>query len=155
MQGDKRVIQNLNELLEGELTAMDQYFVHSRMFQDWGLNDLYERINHEMSDEQEHASRLIERILFLEGTPDLSKRQELLIGETVPEMLAYDLEREMSVVKALKDVIAFCESVKDYQTRVILETMLTDTEEDHVYWLEKQIGLIDKVGLQNYLQSQM
>ena len=155
MQGDKNVIKHLNELLEGELTAMDQYFVHSRMFQDWGLNDLYERINHEMSDEQEHASLLIERILFLEGTPNLSKRQVLLIGGTVPEMLTNDLEREMSVVTALKDVIELCESVKDYQTREILESMLKDTEEDHVYWLEKQIGLIDKLGLKNYLQSQM
>lgn len=155
MKGDKKVIAHLNNLLAGELTAMDQYFVHSRMFQDWGFSKLYERIDHEMEDERGHASRLIERILFLEGTPDLSKRDPLLIGKNVPEMLENDLTLEVEVVSALKKVIAYCESVKDYQSRKILEAMLADTEEDHAYWLEQQLGLIKKVGLQNYLQSQI
>mgnify|MGYP002713270656 FL=1 len=155
MKGDKKVIAHLNTLLAGELTAMDQYFVHSRMFQDWGFSKLYVRIDHEMDDERGHASRLIERILFLEGTPDLSKRDPLLIGKEVPEMLENDLALEIQVVSALKKVIAYCESVKDYQTREILEGMLADTEEDHAYWLEQQLGLIKKVGLKNYLQSQM
>ena len=154
MQGNKGVLQRLNQLLEGELTAIDQYFVHSRMYHDWGLTKLYERINHEMLDEQGHASRLIERILFLEGTPDVSKRQTLKVGKQVPEMLKNDLGLEESVVVTYKNVIAFCESVEDFQTREILEAGLADTEEDHLYWLEQQLGLIEKVGLQNYLQSQ-
>ena len=155
MKGDKKVIAHLNKLLAGELTAMDQYFVHSRMFQDWGFSKLYERIDHEMDDERGHAARLIERILFLEGTPELSQRDPLLIGKEVPEMLKNDLALEIQVVSSLKKVIAYCESVKDYQTREILEGMLADTEEDHAYWLEQQLGLIKKVGLKNYLQSQM
>lgn len=155
MKGDQTVLKHLNALLAGELTAADQYFTHSRMYDNWGLPKLHERVSHEMSEELDHASRLIERILFLEGTPDLSKRDPLHIGKDVPEMLKNDLELELKVVDHLKKVIAHCESVKDYQTREILEAMLADTEEDHTWWLEKQLGLIDKVGLQNYLQSQM
>jgi len=155
MKGDKKVINQLNKLLAGELTAMDHYFVHSRMYEDWGLSKLHERVAHEMEDETQHASSLIERILFLEGTPDLSKRDPLAIGKDVPAMLKNDLELEMAVVGALKKAIAICEEEQDYQSREILEAMLKDTEEDHTYWLEKQLGLIKKVGLQNYLQSQM
>ncbi|CAI07288.1 bacterioferritin [Aromatoleum aromaticum] len=155
MKGDNQVIDHLNALLSGEMTSVDQYFIHSRMYDNWGLPKLHERIAHEMSEELEHASGLIARILFLEGTPDLSKRDPLQIGQTVPEMLKNDLALELKVVAHLKDVIAYCETVKDYQTREILEGMLADTEEDHTYWLEKQLGLIDKVGLENYLQSQM
>lgn len=155
MQGDKQVIDYLNELLAGELTAIDQYFVHSRMYQNWGLHKLYERIAHEVQDETNHADALIKRILFLEGTPNLSKRDPLLVGATVPEMLKNDLTVEISVVGALRKVIAYCESVRDYQTREILEVMLDDTEEDHAHWLEQQLGLIQIVGLENYLQSQM
>lgn len=155
MKGDNKVIEQLNKLLAGELTAMDQYFIHSRMYQDWGLGKLYERINDEMQDETRHADALIKRILFLEGVPDLSKRAPLTIGSNVPEMLKNDLELELNVVAALKEVIAFCESVNDYITREILESMLQDTEDDHTYWLEKQLGLIDRIGLENYLQSQM
>lgn len=155
MKGDNQVIDHLNALLSGEMTSVDQYFTHSRMYDNWGLPKLHERIAHEMSEELEHASGLIARILFLEGTPDLSKRDPLQIGQTVPEMLKNDLDLELKVVAHLKDVIAYCETVKDYQTREILEGMLADTEEDHAYWLEKQLGLIDKVGLENYLQSQM
>jgi bacterioferritin len=155
VKGNAKVIEHLNRLLAGELTAMDQYFVHSRMYADWGLVKLAERVSHEMADETAHADRLIQRILFLEGIPDLSKRAPLRIGSNVPAMLRNDLDLEWSVVAALKEVIAHCESVGDYQTREILEVMLEDTEEDHAYWLEKQLGLILKVGLQNYLQSQM
>lgn len=155
MKGDKKILGHLNALLAGELTAADQYFIHSRMYDNWGLPKLHERVAHEMSEELDHASRLIERILFLEGTPDLSKRDPLSAGKDVPEMLKSDLVLEMKVVKHLRDVIAACEKAQDYQTREILEAMLADTEEDHTYWLEKQLGLIEKVGLQNYLQSQM
>lgn len=155
MKGDQSVIDHLNALLAGELTAVDQYFTHSRMYDNWGLPKLHERIAHEMTEEIDHASRLIARMLFLEGTPDLSKRDPLRIGKDVPEMLKNDLALELQVVTHLKAVIAHCEQVKDYQTREILEAMLADTEEDHTWWLEKQLGLIDKVGLQNYLQSQM
>ena len=155
MKGNSKIIGILNELLAGELTAMDQYFIHSRMFEDWGFNKLYERIDHEMDDEKQHADRLIKRILFLEGTPNLGKRIPLNIGANVPEMLTNDLELERQVVADLRAAIASCEQEQDYQTREILETMLADTEEDHAYWLEKQLGLIDKIGLQNYLQSQM
>jgi len=155
MKGNTKIIGTLNSLLAGELTAMDQYFIHSRMYQDWGLEKLYERIDHEFDDEKGHASRLIERILFLEGTPDMTKREDLKIGKDVPEMLENDLQLEYSVDKALKAAIKECEEEQDYQSREILEVMLADTEEDHAYWLEKQLGLIKKVGLQNYLQSQM
>ncbi|GAB4355926.1 MAG: bacterioferritin [Gammaproteobacteria bacterium] len=155
MKGDKKVINQLNKLLAGELTAMDQYFIHSRMYEDWGLARLHERVAHEMEDEMQHASALIERILFLEGTPDLSKRAPIQVGKDVPAMLKNDLKLEVAVVDALKKAIAVCEEAQDYQTREILEAMLKDTEEDHTYWLEKQLGLIEKVGLQNYLQSQM
>ncbi|MGR9100275.1 MAG: bacterioferritin [Gammaproteobacteria bacterium] len=155
MKGDNGVIERLNRLLAGELTAMDQYFVHSRMFEDWGFSKLYERIDHEMADETGHADRLIKRILFLEGVPDLSARAPLKIGKTVPEMLENDLALELQVVSSLKQTIHYCESVKDYVTREILEQMLADTEDDHAYWLEKQLGLINKIGLENYQQSQV
>ena len=155
MKGNNKVIKQLQKLLRGELAARDQYFTHSRMYDDWGLSKLYERINHEMEEETEHADALIKRILFLEGTPDLSEQDGLKIGATVPEMLKNDLAVEYEVVAALKKAIAVCEEEQDYQTREILEVMLKDTEEDHAYWLEKQLGLIDKIGLQNYLQSQM
>jgi len=155
MKGNDKVIGQLNALLAGELAARDQYFIHSRMYQDWGLGKLHERLNHEMEEETEHASRLIERILFLEGTPNMEASVPLRVGKDVPEMLGNDLEIEIQVVSALREAIAVCESAGDYQTREILEVLLADTEEDHAYWLEKQLGLIDKVGLKNYLQSQM
>lgn len=155
MKGDNKVIEQLNKLLAGELTAMDQYFIHSRMYENWGFNKLYERINHEMQDETRHADALIKRILFLEGAPDLAQREPLTIGSQVPEMLKSDLELEFRVIASLKEVIAYCESVKDYNTREILKSMLQDTEDDHTYWLETQLGLIDRIGLENYLQSQI
>ncbi|OUS30270.1 bacterioferritin [Gammaproteobacteria bacterium 45_16_T64] len=155
MKGTPVVIDSLNYLLAGELAAMDQYFIHSRMYEDWGLSKLYERIGHEMQDETEHADHLIKRILFLEGTPDLTTRPPINVGSTVPEMLQSDLNLEYKVVKDLRESIALCEKERDYETREILEKMLEDTEVDHAYWLEQQLGLIKRIGLQNYQQSQM
>ncbi|NRA20127.1 MAG: bacterioferritin [Oceanospirillaceae bacterium] len=155
MKGSDVVIEQLNKLLAGELAAMDQYFVHSCMYDDWGLTKLHARISHEFDDEKEHAELLIQRILFLEGRPDMITRDAINIGADVPSMLKSDLSIEYGVVIALKEAIAICETEKDYQTREILEKLLEDTEEDHAYWLEKQLGLIDKIGLPNYLQSQM
>lgn len=155
MKGNTQIIDILNKLLACELSAADQYFIHSRMYEDWGFKKLHERISHEQEEELEHASALVERILFLEGTPNVAARDPLKVGKDVPEMLKNDLQVEYEVGQALKDAIAVCEQEKDYQTREILEVLLRDTEEDHTYWLEQQLGLIDKVGLQNYLQSQM
>ncbi len=155
MKGNEQVINQLNELLAGELTAIDQYFVHSRMYENWGFNKLYERVAHEVQDETNHATALIKRILFLEGTPNLTKRDPLHVGATVEEMLKNDLALELQVVTALRNVMAYCESVQDYVTREILQVMLADTEDDHAHWLEQQLGLIERIGLQNYLQSQI
>jgi bacterioferritin len=155
MRGDADVINTLNDLLAGELAAIDQYFLHSRMYENWGYAKLYERIEHERQDETGHAAALIKRILFLEGTPVLDKRDALRIGRTVPEMLRNDLDLELEVVADLRMAIALCEQKGDFVTREILEQMLDDTEQDHAYWLEIQLRLIDQVGLQNYLQSQM
>ncbi len=155
MKGSKKVIKQLQKLLRSELAARDQYFTHSRMYDDWNLTKLYERINHEMQDETDHANMLIRRMLFLETTPDLSEQEGLNIGKDVPEMLRSDLALEYKVIGDLKEAIAVCEEEQDYQTREMLRIILGDTEEDHAYWLEKQLGLIEKIGLQNYLQSQM
>lgn len=153
MKGDAGVIDSLNKLLEYELTAVDQYFVHSRMYEDWGLAKLYERIAHERDDELGHADLIIRRILFLEGMPNLSKRSPMNIGHDVPSMLQSDLDLELHVGAELKEAMAYAETVKDYVTRDIMLKMLDDTEVDHEYWLRQQLGLIDRVGLQNYQQS--
>ena len=155
MKGDPKVIEQLNMLLAGELSAMDQYFIHSRMYADWGLWKLYERIDHEFFDEREHASELINRILFLGGIPDMVTRVDINVGKDVPAMLKSDLDLEYKVVDDLREVMAYCESVKDYVTRDILLKMLDDTEIDHAWWLEKQLKLIDRIGLENYQQSMM
>ncbi|GLQ06935.1 bacterioferritin [Sneathiella chinensis] len=152
MKGNKKIIGLLNALLKGELTAADQYFIHSEMYNDWGLTELYERLHHEFEEELEHAKRLVERILFLEGTPEVGARDPLLIGRDVPSMLENDLTSELSVVAALKSAIQICEAEQDYQTRALLVSLLRDTEEDHTYWLEQQLGLIQKMGLENYIQ---
>ncbi|MEA5480262.1 bacterioferritin [Pseudanabaena galeata UHCC 0370] len=154
MKGSEKVLQQLSKLLRGELAARDQYFTHSRIYADWGLNKLYERINHEMADETQHSTWLIERILFLEGTPDLSQQDGINIGKTVPEMLKNDLDFEYKVMDDLREAIAVCENEQDYQSRDILLKILVDTEQDHAYWLEKQLKLIAQMGLPNYLQSQ-
>lgn len=155
MKGSPKVIASLNGLLHNELAAIDQYFIHSRMYQDWGLDKLFDQLDHEMQEEITHADALIKRILFLEGIPNLVNRRDLIIGNDVPSMLNNDLTLEMEVVAALKASITLCESEGDFQSREMLEKLLEDTEEDHVYWLEKQLGLIDKIGLPNYIQSYM
>lgn len=155
MQGSQKVIDSFNLLLANELAAIDQYFIHSRMYEDWGLNKLYQRLEHEREEETQHADWLIKRMLFLEGKPNLIKRRDLIIGEDVRQMMANDLTLELEVVQCVRDVIAICEQEHDYQSREILEKLLYETEEDHVYWLEQQLGLIDKIGIENYIQSQM
>ncbi|ADZ90756.1 bacterioferritin [Marinomonas mediterranea] len=155
MKGSAKVIDALNGLLANELAAIDQYFIHSRMYDDWGLQKLYDRLNHEMEEEKDHADWLIKRILFLEGVPCMTKRRDLLIGSNVKSMMQNDLTLELEVVTCARNAIAVCEQENDYQTREVLEKLLFDTEEDHVYWLEKQLGLMDKIGMQNYHQSQM
>jgi bacterioferritin len=155
MQGNQKVIDGLNSLLGYELAAMDQYFVHSQMYLDWGLNKLYERINHEFDDEKGHATKLIERMLFLGGTPDMVTRVGYQMGKDVPEMLKSDLRVEYEVAEKLREVIALAETESDFVTRDMLLVLLDDTEMDHAHWLEQQLGLIDRLGLPNYLQSQM
>ena len=155
MKGSQRVIDQLQKLLNCELAARDQYFAHSRIYEDMGLNKLYERLSHEMEEETQHADVLVRRILFLEGTPDLSNADDLNVGETVPEMLQADLDVEYYVADLLKETMAICEEEKDYQTRELLQPLLYDTGEDHARWLERQLRLIKMIGIENYLQSQM
>ena len=155
MKGRKKVLQQLQKLLNGELAARDQYMAHSRIYKDMGLTKLYERLNHEMEEETEHADALMERMLFLEVQPDMNSADKVRVGSNVREMLQNDLDVEYQVTAALKDAIVICEEEKDYDSRQILTKLLDDTEMDHAYWLEKQLGLIKKTGIKNYLQSQM
>jgi len=155
MKGRKKVLQQLQKLLNGELAARDQYMAHSRIYKDMGLTKLYQRLNHEMEEETEHADALMERMLFLEVQPDMNSADKVRVGSNVREMLQNDLDVEYEVTAALKDAIEICEQEKDYDSRQILTKLLDDTEMDHAYWLEKQLGLIKKTGIKNYLQSQM
>jgi bacterioferritin len=155
MKGSAKVIKKLQYLLKGELAARDQYFAHSRIYDDWGLTKLHERLNHEMEEETGHADQIIKRLLFLEVTPDLSIQDEINIGSDVVSCLENDLALEYKVVKDLKEAIKLCEEEQDFITRAILRDQLKDTEEDHAYWLEIQLGLIKKIGIENYTQSQM
>ena len=154
MKGDKKVIEFLNKALVNELTAINQYFLHARMYKNWGFTKLNEKEYHESIDEMKHADLLIERILFLEGLPNVQDLGKLLIGENPQEMLLCDLKLEHEAIPPLRDAIAYCEEVKDYISREIFEHIL-ENEEEHVDWLETQLELIEKIGLQNYLQSQM
>lgn len=155
MKGDKKIIDILNDLLTGELTAVDQYLIHGEMYADMGLDQLAGKSIHESDHERQHARALIQRILFLEGTPDLTKREPLNVGGNVPEMLQADLAVEYKVDGELKKAMAACENARDYVSRDMLAVQLEDTEMDHAYFLEKQLRLIELVGLPNYLQSQM
>lgn len=154
MQGDPIVIQHLQAQLRNELTATNQYFLHYRILKHWGLERLAKKEYEESIGEMKHADRLMERILMLDGLPNLQDLGKLLIGENVPEILECDLRSERGAQGTIKDGIAHCESVRDYVSRDILEDILRDTEE-HVDWLETQLDLLGKLGLQNYLQSAM
>lgn len=155
MKGDKKIIEILNDLLTGELSATDQYLIHGEMYADMGLEVISQHILHESLHEREHARALIQRILFLEGKPNVAKRDALNIGKDVKSMLEADLALEYHVVKALKKAIDACEKAQDFVTREMLLLQLDDTEMDHAYWLEKQLNLIKLVGVENYCQSQM
>ena len=154
MQGDPQVIQHLQAQLRNELTATNQYFLHYRILKHWGFDHLAKKEYEESIGEMKHADRLMERILMLDGLPNLQDLGKLLVGENVPEILECDLRLERGAQATIKDGIAHCEVVRDYVSREILADILEDTEE-HIDFLETQLDLLAKVGLQNYLQSQM
>ena len=154
MKGDAKVIEHLNRALYNELVAINQYFLHAKMFKNWGLKELAEHEYHESIDEMKHADRLIERILFLDGLPNLQNLGKLLIGETPKEALECDLKLEYAALPDLKAAITHCEEVKDYVSRELFENIL-ESEEEHIDWIETQLALIDRVGEQNYLAMKM
>ena len=154
MKGDVKVIEFLNKALENELTAINQYFLHAKMYKNWGLEKLYAKEYHESIDEMKHADQIIDRILFLEGLPNLQNIGKILVGENTEEMLACDLKLEHIAVPLLREAIVYCESVKDFVSRDLF-THILESEEEHIDWLETQLELIEKIGIQNYLQSQM
>ena len=154
MKGSDKIIGHLNTVLKNELTAINQYFLHSRMLKDWGLHRLGDYEYEESVDEMKHADKLIERILFLEGLPNLQDLGKLMIGENVREILECDLKLEHAAIPDLRQAIADCEAESDYVSRMIFSDIL-ESEEEHVDWLETNLGLIEKVGMENYIQSQM
>ncbi len=154
MKGDATVIEHLNRVLKNELTAINQYFLHSRMLRDWGFTKLGDHENEESIDEMKHADLIIDRVLFLEGLPNLQDIGKLRIGEDVPEILQCDLDLELDAIPDLRAAIAYCENHKDYVSRELFDQILT-SEEDHVDFLETQLELVAKLGVENYLQSQV
>lgn len=154
MKGDKKVIELLNKVLGNELVAINQYFLHAKMYKDWGLKNLYEHEYHESIDEMKHADALTERVLFLEGLPNLQDLGALRIGENTREMLEADLSLELDAIPDLKEGIQYCEQMGDYVTRDLFKHIL-ESEEEHVDWLETQLSLIDKMGIENFHQAQI
>lgn len=155
MKGSQAIINRLNQQLTLELSSMDQYLAHSKLYEDWGINKLHQQLSHEYEEELEHAQKLIDRILFLEGTADTASRVAINVGDTVEQMLKNDLQAEYKVAESLRSIITFCEQQQDYVTRNLLQELLNDTETDHIYWLEQHLGLIERIGIANYIQSQM
>lgn len=153
MKGDMKVIQHLNKILANELTAINQYFLHSRMYRDWGITKLAEKEYEESIDEMKHADQLIERILFLEGLPNLQDLNKLMIGEHVQEMIECDLKLEYTAHADLKAAIIYCDEVQDFTSREMLRSIL-DSEEEHIDWLETQLEMISQMGIQNFIQLQ-
>jgi bacterioferritin len=153
MKGDPTVIEHLNKVLKNELTAINQYFLHSRILKDWGIHKLGDKEYEESVDEMKHADQVIERTLFLEGLPNLQDLGRLRIGENVKEILQCDLDLEMDAIPDLRAAIAYCEAHKDYVSREIFDSIL-QSEEEHVDWLETQLDLIEKMGLENYILGQ-
>ena len=154
MKGDTQLIAYLNKVLGNELRAINQYFLHAKMYKDWGLKEIADKEYHESIDEMKHADTVTERILFLEGLPNLQDLGKFYIGENTQEMLECDLKLEMEALPVLREAIAYAESIKDYVSRDLFNDIL-ESEEEHVDWLETQLGLIDKIGIQNYLQAQI
>lgn len=155
MKGHADIIDSLNALLTKELSAVDQYFVQGLMLEDWGYTQLQERISHEADDERMHAARLVKRILFLEGQPDVASRAPLKIGGNPREMIEHDLAYEVEVAQMLNDAIALCRKHGDNGTRAMLEELLNDTERDHILWFETQLRLIADLGLESYLAEKL
>ena len=153
MKGDTQVIEHLNRILKNELTAINQYFLHSKIYKDWGITKLAEKEYEESIDEMKHADELIERILFLEGLPNLQSLGKLRIGENVNEMLQCDLDLEIDAISDLQNAVAYADEIRDYVSRELFNSILA-SEEGHVDWLETQLTSIEKMGIENFIQHQ-